>query len=102
MSLQLIHSKKVVSCFEDELVISALRLMDSALVSSVAVLDVHGKIVGVVSSFDLVGSSHESIISNLFKTLGKVSMRIVVCEVLNFCCFKSSLAEALRMFLFDS
>ncbi len=45
--------------------------MDSASVSSVAVCDAQGKLVGVVSSYDLVRSSQESIVSSLFKPLGK-------------------------------
>jgi hypothetical protein len=34
-----------------------------------------GKLVGVISSFDLVAGSEQSIISNLFVTLGKVRQR---------------------------
>ncbi len=66
-----IHAKKVLACNEEELVVSAFRLMDGAGVSSVGVTDARGVLVGVISSFDIVTHSQESIISNLFKPLGR-------------------------------
>jgi CBS domain-containing protein len=65
-----IHAKKVLACNEEELVVSAFRLMDGAGISSAGVTDARGRLVGVISSFDIVTRSQESIISSLFKPLG--------------------------------
>ena len=70
-----IHSKKVVSCYEGELVVSAFRLMDHAAVDAVAVTDEQGKLVGALSSFDVVSGAQESIVSLLFETLGSFLKR---------------------------
>lgn len=64
---ELIHSKKVVSCYEGELVVSAFRLLDLAQVSACAVLDDQGKLVGAISSFDVTSGSQESIATLLYQ-----------------------------------
>lgn len=64
-----IRSHSVVTCFEEELVISAFRLMDNTEISAVGVVDATGKLVGVISSFDIVSGAQESVISFMFKPL---------------------------------